>query len=157
MVTQPIRQPSAVTWAPRPPAGRRPHHATLLGDLHGLARALAVPPGAPRWREQVLTRLVPVREDFADHVRVTEGPGGLYAELLAQAPRLDRGVRLLTREHAAIAGVLTALQHAAEVPGVSADELRGLAEHLLRTFSRHRQRGADLLWQAYQTDLGGET
>ena len=71
--------------------------------------------------------------------------------------RLDRGVRLLTREHAAIAGVLTALQHAVEMPGVSADELRGLAEHLLRTFSRHRQRGADLLWQAYQTDLGGET
>ncbi|MGK5738499.1 hypothetical protein [Micromonospora sp. URMC 103] len=156
MVTQPIRQPSAFAWAPRPSADR-PHHPVRPGDPHGLARALAVPPGERRWRERVVVRLAPIREDFAAHVRATEGPCGLYAELLAQAPRLERKVRLLTREHAAIAGVLTALEYAAEAPGASADELRGLAEHLLRALSRHRQRGADLLWQAYQTDLGGET
>ncbi|MEU8296845.1 hypothetical protein AB0C04_06120 [Micromonospora sp. NPDC048909] len=155
MVTQPIQQPSAVIGV-LPPAAR-PTPASLLGDLHALNRALAVAPEEPRWRERVVLRLAPVRRGFAEHVAVTEGPTGLYAELLAQAPRLDRGVRLLAREHLAVAAALGALQHAAELPAAPADELRDLAGRLVRVLSRHRQHGADLLWQAYQTDLGGET
>jgi hypothetical protein len=156
MVTGPIQQSSTVAAAARPPAARQ-HRPTLLGDVHAIARALALPPGEPRWRERLIIHLGPVRRDFAEHVRVTEGPAGLYAELLHQAPRLDRGVRLLTREHAAIVAALAALQHAAELPGVPAEELRRRAGDLLRALHRHRQRGADLLWEAYEADLGGET
>ncbi|WBB64833.1 hypothetical protein [Micromonospora sp. WMMD812] len=156
MATQPIQQPSAVSGVLQPPAAR-PGPASLLRDLHALTRLLAAAPGEPRWREGVEIGLAPVRQGFAEHVAATEGPAGLYAELLAQAPRLDRGVRLLTREHEAIAAALAALQHAAERPGAPAHELRMLAAHLLRALSRHRQRGADLLWLAYETDLGGET
>ncbi|MFI7606653.1 hypothetical protein ACIBTV_16145 [Micromonospora sp. NPDC049366] len=156
MATQPIRQPSAVPGALRPPAAR-PHPVTLLGDLRVLDRALAAAAGQPCWRQRAMIRLTPVRRGFAAHVRATEGPGGLYAELLAQAPRLDHGVRLLTREHAVIAAMVAAIQRAVELPDTSADELRGLTAHLLGALARHRQRGADLLWQAYETDLGGET
>jgi hypothetical protein len=156
MVTGPIQQPSVVTPTARPPAARQ-HRPTLLGDVHALAQAIAVPPGEPCWHERVIRCLGPVRRSFGEHVRVTEGPHGRYADLLTHAPRLTRGVLLLTREHASVAAALAALQHAVEVPGVSADELRGRAGHLLRALSRHRQRGADLIWQAYQTDLGGET
>ncbi|RZU73458.1 hypothetical protein EV384_1862 [Micromonospora kangleipakensis] len=155
MVTGPIQQPSTVVAAARPPA--RQHRPTHLGDIHALARALAAPAGEPRWRERLITRLDPVRQGFAEHVRVTEGPTGFYAELLHHAPRLDRGVRLLTREHAAIATAITALQHVAELPGVPDEELCGRAGQLLRALHRHRQRGADLLWEAYEADLGGET
>ncbi|WP_446212809.1 hypothetical protein [Micromonospora sp. IBSANI012] len=154
MATGPIQQPSVAPPAVRPPAARRP---SPPGDLPALARALAVPPGEPRWRERVIVHLTPVRRGFAEHVRITEGPAGLYAEVLAQAPRLHRGVRLLTREHAAIVAALADLQRAVERPGVCAEELRRRTDDLLRALSRHRQRGADLLWQAYQTDLGGET
>ena len=156
MVTGPIQQPSTVFTAGRPPLARQ-HRPTFLGDVHALARALATPMEEPRWRERVMIQLGPVRQGFAEHVRVTEGPAGLYAELLDQAPRLDRGVQLLTREHALIAGAILALQHAAELPGVPAEELCGRAVDLLGALSRHRQRGADLLWEAYQADLGGET
>ncbi|MCM0676814.1 hypothetical protein NCC78_19290 [Micromonospora phytophila] len=156
MVTSPIQQPSTVPGPLRPPTTRRPP-ATLPGELHALSRALAAPTGDPRWRERVLVRLGPVRQGFAEHVRVTEGPAGRYAELLGHAPRLEHGVRLLTREHAAIAAALAALAQAAELPGASVDDLLGRAGHLLRALARHRQRGADLIWQAYQTDLGGET
>ncbi|MBY8872236.1 hypothetical protein K7640_10330 [Micromonospora sp. PLK6-60] len=147
MVTGEIQHPYAV----------RPARPSLGADLRALAGTLAVSPREARWRERLILRLAPLRAGFADHVRATEGPAGLYAELLGQAPRLDRGVRLLAREHVAIAAALTALQRAAELPGVPAEELRGRAGHLLRALSRHRQRGADLIWQAYQTDLGGET
>ncbi|WP_262286550.1 hypothetical protein [Micromonospora sp. MA102] len=149
MATNPIQQPSTVTAVPHP----RP---PLPGDLRNLARALASAPAEPRWREHMVGRLGPVRRGFAEHVRLTEGPAGLYAELLHQAPRLDRGVRLLAGEHTAIAAAIAALQHAVRLPSVPAEELREQARNLLRALDRHRQRGADLLWEAYQADLGGE-
>ncbi|MBM0227316.1 hypothetical protein [Micromonospora sp. ATA51] len=156
MVTGPIQQPSTAVAAAPPPVARQ-HRPTLHGEVRTLARALAAPAGEPHWRERLITRLGPVRQGFAEHVQLTEGPTGLYVELLHQAPRLDRGVRLLTREHAAIATAIAALQHVAELPGVPDEELRGRAGQLLRALHRHRQRGADLLWEAYQADLGGET
>jgi len=155
MVTGPIQQPSTLPGGLRPPAARRPS-ATLLGEVHSLARALNAP-DAPRWRERVLVGLGPVRQGFAEHVRATEGPAGLYAELLGQAPRLARGVRLLAREHVAITAALAALHQAAELPDAPVDDLLERAAYLLRALARHRQRGADLLWEAYETDLGGET
>lgn len=155
MVTGPIQQPSAVFEAVR--TQDAVHRAALAGDLHALTRTLAVPPGEPRWRERLVLRLGPVRQGFAEHVQVTEGPCGLYAELLAHAPRLARGVRLLTREHGTIGAALAALWEDVERPGVPVDDLWVCTRHLVRVLHRHRQRGADLLWQAYQTDLGGET
>ncbi|MER7415179.1 hypothetical protein ABT346_00070 [Micromonospora peucetia] len=156
MATGPIQQPPTLPGGPRPPAARRPP-GTPLGDLYPLTRALAVAPAEPHWRERVLGGLGPLRQGFAEHVRTTEGPAGLYAELLGQAPRLARGVRLLAREHAAITAALAALQQAAELPDAPVDDLLDRAGYLLRALARHRQRGADLLWEAYETDLGGET
>ncbi|WP_422738446.1 hypothetical protein ACN263_03895 [Micromonospora sp. WMMD729] len=153
MVTGGVQQSSGAT---RPhPSG--PLSAGLAADLHALARAVAVTAAEPRWRETVLLRLRPVGQGFAEHVRVTEGPAGLYRELLTHSPRLDHGIRLLTREHAAIVAAILAVQRAAERPEVGPDELHHRAGHLLRALARHRRRGANLLWQAYQTDLGGET
>jgi hypothetical protein len=151
MVTGPVQQPTILA----PPRAARP--GTLPDDLRALAVAVAVPPSEPRWRECVLSRLRPVGQGFAEHVRRTEGSTGLYRELLVHSPRLDRGVRVLTREHTTILAAILAIQRAAEQPDACAEELRGRAGLLLRSLARHRQRGADLLWQAYQTDLGGET
>lgn len=156
MAIGPIQQKPAVPGAV--PLPRVPQHpVTLLGDIHALTRALAAPPTDPSWRERMSLWLGPVRRGFAEHVRATEGPEGLYAELIAHAPRLARGVHRLSGEHVAIGAELAALEHTAELPGASADELRRRVGHLLRELVRHRQHGADLLWQAYQTDIGGET
>ncbi|WCN82472.1 hypothetical protein [Micromonospora sp. LH3U1] len=176
MVAGPVQQPSLVVRpsAAHPHPARlpadpqsseprsiglpgEPHPAGLAGDVHALGRAVAVDSAEPRWREGVLLRLRPVGRGFAEHVQVTEGPAGLYRELLTQSPRLDHGVRLLTREHAAIVAAILAVQQIAEQPEAHPDEVRHRARHLLRRLARHRRRGADLLWEAYQTDLGGET
>ncbi|SCE68569.1 hypothetical protein [Micromonospora chokoriensis] len=165
MVTGPVQQPSVVA---RPRAAHpvdshpiglpgEPRPAGLAGDVHAFGRAVAVPTTEPCWREEVLLRLRPVRQGFAEHVRATEGPTGLYRELLTQSPRLEHGVRMLTREHVTIVAALLAVQRIAEQTEVSPDELRHRAGHLLRKLARHRRRGSDLLWEAYQTDLGGET
>jgi len=155
MVTGPIQQPSTVAATARPPAARQAR-PSFLGEVHALARALAAPAGEPRWRERLILHLGPVGQGFAEHVRVTEGPTGLYAALLHEAPRLDRGVRLLTGEHTAIVAAIAALQQVVALPAVPAEELRDRVGRLLEALDRHRQRGADLLWEAYQADLGGE-
>ncbi|WP_433129788.1 hypothetical protein ACQPWW_05610 [Micromonospora sp. CA-240977] len=162
MVTGPVQQSSLVarpSAAPHHPSGLpgEPRPAGLAGDVHAFGRAVTAPPTEPRWREQVLLRLRPVGRGFAEHVHATEGPAGLYRELLTQSPRLHHGVRLLTREHAGIIAAILAVQRIAEQPEADPDELRHRAGHLLRRLARHRRRGADLLWEAYQTDLGGET
>lgn len=142
MATDPIRQPSTAPG--------------LVGACHALS-LLLLEPAEPVRRDRLRGGLAPLCQSFVEHVRATEGPDGRYAELVHAAPRLDRGVRLLVQEHALISANLAALHETVQRPGVGADELRRAVTQLLAALHRHRQRGADLIWQAYQTDLGGET
>jgi hypothetical protein len=159
MTTDPTQQPAGAVRAADVASLEvaRRHRATLLRDIRCFERALAEPDRNPGWRRQVAARLAALRRAFAVHTVVTEGPEGLYAELLDHAPRLARGVQVLIREHVALAGALAALQRRLDVPETGVEELRGWASSLLRELSRHRQRGADLVYEAYSTDIGGET
>ncbi|WP_460846814.1 hypothetical protein [Phytohabitans suffuscus] len=149
-------QPTAPESAASLTIARR-HRATLLRSIQSFERALAAPAGDPAWRPRVSTRLHALRGAFAEHIVVTEGSDGLYAELLDYAPRLARGVNVLVREHAAVAATMSALQGRVDQAGPSVEELRAWSSDLLRELSRHRQRGADLVYEAYETDIGGET
>jgi hypothetical protein len=135
----------------------RRHRVALLHSIQSFERALASPAGDPGWRPRVSTRLHGLRGAFAEHIVVTEGSDGLYAELLDHAPRLARCVHVLVREHAAVATAMSALQRRVDQPGPSVEDLRAWSSDLLRELSRHRQRGADLVYEAYETDIGGET
>ncbi|WP_239312683.1 hypothetical protein [Plantactinospora mayteni] len=135
----------------------RRRRAALLGEIHVLEQAIAAPARDPGWRPRVRSSLGGLRGAFAEHMVSTEGPDGLYAELLDHAPRLARGVHVLIREHAAVVATMAALQGRVDLPEISVTELRNWATELLRELSRHRQRGADLVYEAYQTDIGGET
>jgi hypothetical protein len=159
MATGSTRQPATIPATPEGrsvPAARR-HRVSLLHDIQVLERALAVPAADPAWRRRLAARLGALHGTFAEHMVVTEGPEGLYAELLDHAPRLARAVHALIREHAAVAATIAALRHRVDLPEAGVDELRGWGSDLLRELSRHRQRGADLVYQAYQLDIGGET
>src|SRR5437764_1327624 len=115
--------------------------------------AVAVPSADPAWRSGVARQLARLRAAFADHVAVTEGPGGLYASLLDDAPRLAHEVDVLVREHGDVRATLDAL---AERVDTEPERLRAWANDVLRELSRHRQRGADVIYEAYTTDIGGE-
>jgi hypothetical protein len=135
----------------------RCHRTTLFGAIHSFELALAAPAADPDWRESVSIRLHALRVAFTDHIVLTEGSEGLYAELLDHAPRLARTVYLLTREHTAIAATMSHLQCRIDSLEVSIEELRDWSSDLLRELARNRQRGADLVYEAYETDIGGET
>jgi hypothetical protein len=127
----------------------------LLAAIHAFERAIAAPARDPRWRELVTERLRALREAFGEHVVLTEGPEGLYAELLVHAPRLAHGVDVLVREHAVLLAALDRLSQ--RMSTMDIERIRSKANDRLRQLGRHRQRGADLVYEAYATDIGGET
>jgi hypothetical protein len=100
--------------------------------------------------------------DFQEHVAITEGPDGLYSELARTAPRLSGSVAALSSEHASIARLLADLLARVDTSGTEPDaedveRVRALGTALLGRLVRHRQRGSDLVYQAYAVDIGGET
>lgn len=137
----------------------RRRRAELRETLDRLERTLAAPASgrAVIWGEQVLAAVVHLSTDFADHVEVTEGPDGLHQSILAGDLRLANAVTALTAEHVRIAAEIADLVAACEPPVTPPDvaDVRERGTQLMGRLSRHRQRGADLVYEAYQTDIGG--
>lgn len=138
-------------------AAARQQRAELLHSIHLFECALAVPAGDPSWHERVTERVTALRAAVTEHVTVTEGSEGLYTELLYHAPRLAHTVDVLVREHAAMVAAVDTLCVRLDDRTLAVERARGWASDLLRELSRHRQRGADLVYEAYATDIGGET
>lgn len=137
----------------------RVRRAELRGSLNFLEITLAAPASgrAVVWGETVHDALVTIAGDFGAHVEVTEGPGGLHQAILAGDLRLANAVEALSAEHGEIAEEISRLVADSDAP-VSADDidqLRDRATRLLGHLVRHRQRGADLIYEAFQTDIGG--
>jgi hypothetical protein len=139
------------------------HRETIQRALGALEAALAAP--APQrldqWGDVVARRLHDLRGEFARHVEITEGPDGLYDEILALAPGHARALDALRDEHvqieASIRASLTALAARAEARGdpeawVAARREAGTS--LMGRLVRHRQKGSDLTWRAYNEELG---
>lgn len=139
----------------------RLHRAELRESIDTLEQALAAPAPADRsrWAERVQGALAGLSADFRVHVEITEGPDGLYAELLDTSPRLSGTVDRLTHEHTRITEQVDALLAAVSAADgrVDVDKVRDLGTALIGTLVRHRQRGSDLVYEAYESDIGGET
>jgi hypothetical protein len=95
-----------------------------------------------------------VEAEFRTHVDFTEQEEGLYDDILDVAPRLAHRVDQLRQEHneisIALGDCLTRLElvpKTAHADWVTArrDECNSLLGRLVR----HRQRGADLVYEAY--------
>ena len=142
-------------------ASLRRIRAELRGAMSALEQALAAPtPGRPAaWVQRVDAALTELSADFAEHVAETEGAGGTHEAALATAPRLSNSVRRLVADHAGITGLIGDLlvRVCSPVAAGEVDAVRDLGTALLSRLARHRQLGADLIYEAYQVDLGGET
>jgi hypothetical protein len=138
---------------------------SLRRAIAGLEDALAAvdDPDGLGGQDALPARLGPalerLREVFAVHVEVTEAPGGLYQEILENAPRLANRVTRFRREHAEITdGIRRAMASSATASDPTA--VQALRDHSVRLFAdlvRHRQRGLDLVYEAYHVDIGGES
>jgi seryl-tRNA synthetase len=123
-----------------------------------VATSAALGGRAPEWRAQLQPRVDDLREAWAAHVSGTEGPGGLWEQIRTDAPRLDGNLRRLRREHEALAAEVEALSKELSNAGDDEARLTRVRERvtaLLIELVRHRQRGADLIYEAYERDVGG--
>lgn len=124
--------------------------AELAGPLHGREG---------EWAAGVASAVDALAEAFAAHVALTEDPDGLFEQIRADAPHLDPVLRRLQAEHQTIGEALDtqrrALADSGAAPG-AAEEVRDALTTVLGRLVRHRQQGADLVWRAYEVDLGGE-
>jgi hypothetical protein len=138
---------------------------SLRRAIAGLEQALTPATAAAddetgAWLDRLGGALAHLDEVFAVHVRVTEATGGLYEEILENAPRLASRVKRFRREHADLTGAIrrgiAETQAAGREPG-EVEALRDHAVRLLADLVRHRKRGLDLVYEAYHVDIGGES
>lgn len=111
------------------------------------------------WTKEVVLRLEALSRAIEEHVEVTERPQGLYEEISTKAPHLSGKIDRLREEHPALlhesADLLTRLQTSAVGEDWPLATARDDLQRLLGRLVRHRQLGADLVWEAYNLDIGG--
>jgi hypothetical protein len=138
----------------------RHRRAALVGACSAVEAALAAPVSSTRWPEGVGNALVALLATFDEHVTATETSGGTIEQLRERAPRLSDRIDRLVDQHVTITAeaerLMDRLDHLPT--DRSTDEsasVREQAIELLTAIVRHRQLGADLLYEAYDIDVGG--
>ena len=137
----------------------RVRRAELRESMSALEQALAAPaPGRlDAWTERVHVALVELFSDFREHIAIAEGPNGVYRGVLSTTPRLSSEVARLTRDHAEINDLIDHLLDCVSAPrNDGVDGVRDLGTALSVRLIRSRQASADLVYEAYQSDIGGE-
>jgi hypothetical protein len=148
----------------------RARRAGLRRASRAVREVLRTPPGsvAALTQPPLEAALAELAEVWARHTAQTEADDGVLAQVLADCPRLAPAIGRLRREHAAVAEALAAVAGALAAvraePG-TADAVAVAAEpgpvpaatgldRLLDTVEKHRRAGRELLYEAYQVDLG---
>ena len=135
---------------------------TLHEGLVALEEAISSPATGriPDWTRQVTKEMTAVRDAWDQHIDGTEKPNGLYEEIVGLSPRLAGTVDRLRDEHPEITdavGQTLARLEQIEIGGLAwpLEDARDDLQRLIGRVIRHRQKGADLVWEAYNVDIGG--
>ncbi|MFZ0161201.1 MAG: hypothetical protein WAL50_19395 [Kineosporiaceae bacterium] len=88
------------------------------------------------------------------HVRLAEAPDGLLHQIVTDSPRLSTTVARISREHPV---VVTQIRSALELLGAPDPDLasvRRLLGWAMDAMEQHRRRGNQLIYDAYNLDIG---
>ena len=135
---------------------RRALHETMIE----FEAVLTLPRGAPSWVEDLARHLRALELALDDHIREVESDQGIIAQILQAVPRLASHAedlyadhRRLTIEFVEVGDLIRSFDPDGDGDAVRA--LREAALELIQQLSRHRQRGSDLVYEAYCLDIGG--
>lgn len=132
-------------------------YAALIAVEHATSRP--APGREQAWAADLIAALRELEAEIEEHIEVTESADGLYYEIAALAPRLSTKIEQLRADHPAMLERTRDLRARVEQsPGTeeaAVEELRDEVRHLLGFLVKHRQRGSDLVWEAYNQDIGG--
>jgi hypothetical protein len=104
--------------------------------------AAALPAGDPNSRDRLIAALNELALAWDRHAEAVEGEDGLLGELAVEA------------EHPALRARIADAIHLAK-EGAAFAEVRTAVVDVLLAIVRHRQKGADLVYEGYNVDIGG--
>ena len=138
----------------------RVRRESLYQALVGLEDALSTPIGdGPRWRLRVAMAVDHAANRVEEHVQSAEAGDGLLHQVELDSPRLGCRIRRLRTDHVRLENEINRLKVA--LADISDNDvvdkgipIRNQALEFLGLLAAHRQRGADLIYEAYQVDIG---
>lgn len=137
------------------PLGAARHHRVKLrqamAEVEGAAAGAA---GDPTWRADLAASLTDLLSAFDGHVEEVDAPDGLLVELVGMAPRLQTRVARLGDEHPELRTMIESARAVVDSGDVA--DVRAETMAVLGALASHRQSGADLVYDAYNVDIGGE-
>jgi hypothetical protein len=126
----------------------------LYDAMQRLEAAGARAIGRPRWAEDMREALENLDRALQRHVTEIETNGGLFSEVLTQAPHLAPVIEDLREEHEELIRRCRAALEIVDVWGRDAgSDLRRRVLGILGRLALHRQNGAELLYDAFNVDL----
>ncbi len=119
--------------------------------------AAAAPTARESWLIDLERSLRDLEVAFNQHVVEVQSPHALLDQIVDQAPRLQRAVEATKKEDTAIAkSISAALELFSSEEGIdNHGDIRNAVLEVLMALARHRQKGADLIYDAYAVDIGG--
>ena len=90
-----------------------------------------------------------------EHVDFTEGPDGLFDELLDESVEVAPEVDHLRRDHEVVVAHIARARELLASPTAGPDDTKLLLSltGIAKQVDQHRRRGADLLYQVYSVDV----
>jgi len=132
-------------------------YAALIAVEHATTRP--APGREEAWAADLIVALGELEAEIEEHIEVTESADGLYHEIAVLAPRLSTKIGQLQADHPAMLerarSLRARVEQASGADGLAVEELRDESRQLLGFLVKHRQRGSDLIWEAYNQDIGG--
>lgn len=119
--------------------------------------AAAAPSAKASWIGDLRQSLSELEIAFTSHVENVQAPDGLLEGIVDRAPRLQRVVERTREDHALVRqSIADALELVSSPDAASKqDDIRDTTLTVLLALARHRQKGADLIYDAYDIDIGG--
>jgi Hemerythrin HHE cation binding domain len=133
----------------------RDRRAGLRAAIGQVERSLASPaPGrAVAWSKDLAEQLDSLSAALDQHILLTEAPDGLLADIVEAAPRLTYQVEVARRDHRRLRRQLNAVLAALPTEDAGVSKVRADVVTMLTGLVRHRQSGADLVYEAYNVDI----
>ena len=123
--------------------------------LQNVEKAAAAPAAHDTWGPDLASAVRQLQSALNHHIAEVEAPQGLLEQIVEKAPRLQRVVESTRHHHAVLAHSIADLLEAIEGGEAPAGDIRVDVIEILNDFARHRQDGADLIYEAYDVDIGG--
>lgn len=143
------------------PTGRTAEsHRSLLSAVHQVGAALASPaPGREQeWGKGVLAGLRELGEALRAHVAAVQAPDGLYEEVETAMPQAGNRVQYLRETNQSLQDRIELLEREvrriAQGEGTAFMAVRANALQFIGEVRHQQSREVDLVFQAFQQDIG---